>query len=381
MYQDLYSRFLSEHKNEWHFACHSHHYWPDVTRAAHIQYWDDSAKFVDDKWNIIFSEKIPRTQKLIANTLNLDHPAQIVFAPNTHEFVARLLSCLDINYPQKIVTTDSEFYSFDRQCKRYSEMSGVDLVKVPRAPFDTFNERFSEACQSADFIFFSQVAFNSGVAIDNLDELIESLPEAPIKVVDGYHGFMAVPTNLSRIQNKVFYLAGSYKYAQGGEGCCFMSVPKDCALRPLNTGWFAKFDDLSSEQSELIGYSEDGMRFAGSTMDYSALYRLLAVLDKFDEENITVHKIHKHVQAVQQAFLEHLDTQNHIQLNRDSLIHHDLSQHGHFYAFDMQTHEKANRLADTLDMQGVKTDYRKERLRFGFALYHNPHEMKFPIPG
>ncbi len=381
MYQDLYSRFLSEHKNEWHFACHSHHYWPDVTRAAHIQYWDDSAKFVDDKWNIIFSEKIPRTQKLIANTLNLDHPAQIVFAPNTHEFVARLLSCLDINYPQKIVTTDSEFYSFDRQCKRYSEMSGVDLVKVPRAPFDTFNERFSEACQSADFIFFSQVAFNSGVAIDNLDELIESLPEAPIKVVDGYHGFMAVPTNLSRIQNKVFYLAGSYKYAQGGEGCCFMSVPKDCALRPLNTGWFAKFDDLSSEQSELIGYSEDGMRFAGSTMDYSALYRLLAVLDKFDEENITVHKIHKHVQAVQQAFLEHLDTQNHIQLNRDNLIHHDLSQHGHFYAFDMQTHEKANRLADTLDMQGVKTDYRKERLRFGFALYHNPHEMKFPIPG
>ncbi|WP_449357748.1 hypothetical protein [Alishewanella longhuensis] len=35
-------------------------------------------------------------------------------------------------------------------------------------------------------------------------------------VIDGYHGFMALPTDLSAIAERIFYLSGSYKYAQGG---------------------------------------------------------------------------------------------------------------------------------------------------------------------
>ena len=58
MYKKYYSRFIEANKNLQHYACHSHHYWPDVTREATIQYWDDSAKYVDDKWDYIFSEKI-----------------------------------------------------------------------------------------------------------------------------------------------------------------------------------------------------------------------------------------------------------------------------------------------------------------------------------
>src|SRR3989344_3661016 len=91
---------------------------------------------------------------------------------------------------------------------------------------------------------------------------------------------MAVPTDLSRLCKRAFYLAGSYKYAQGGEGCCFLVVPENCDLRPLNTGWFAGFADLASSMTTRgqVRFSQDGFRFAGSTLDFSALYRLISVL-------------------------------------------------------------------------------------------------------
>ncbi|HBN88652.1 MAG TPA: selenocysteine lyase, partial [Rheinheimera sp.] len=92
MYQQFYQRFLQANAGKQHFACHSHHYWPDVTRDAMLEYWDDTARLVDDKWQYIFAEKVPQTQQLIADILQLPQPEQIVFAPNTHELVMRLLS-------------------------------------------------------------------------------------------------------------------------------------------------------------------------------------------------------------------------------------------------------------------------------------------------
>ena len=66
MYQQFYQRFLQANQGRQHFACHSHHYWPDVSRDAMLEYWDDTARLVDDKWRYIFGEKVPQTQQLIA---------------------------------------------------------------------------------------------------------------------------------------------------------------------------------------------------------------------------------------------------------------------------------------------------------------------------
>ena len=70
MYQQFYQRFLQANAGKQHFACHSHHYWPDVTRDAMLEYWDDTARLVDDKWQYIFTEKVPQTQQLIADILH-----------------------------------------------------------------------------------------------------------------------------------------------------------------------------------------------------------------------------------------------------------------------------------------------------------------------
>ena len=380
MYKKYYSLFLEKNKGVQHYAAHSHHYWPDVTREASLQYWDDSARYVDEKWNFFFTEKIPATQKLIAEVLNLSKPEQIVFAPNTHEFVYRLISCFSTKKRIRILTTDSEFYSFERQSQRLLEDGDVEIDQVSTEPFNTFEARIIEKIKTNnyDMVFFSHVFFNSGFVIPDLNKIVAAVsdPQTMI-VIDGYHGFMAVPTDLSPIEDRIFYLSGSYKYAQGGEGCCFLHVPSKCQLRPSYTGWFAGFSDLSRDKQE-VSYPDDGLRFAGSTMDFTALYRLHAVLSLFKSEGLTVSKIHKHIQLLQKNFLIYIKGLNHNQLCTDQLISSNLDQHGHFLTFEFGTNTNAKKFHDLLQAHGVKTDFRGSRLRFGFGMYQeNQIDLEF----
>ena len=79
MYKHLYKRFLEHNQGTLNFAAHSHHYWPDATRDAMLQYWDDTAKMVGDKWDHVFGTVVPDAQKYVAQYLDLPHPEQIVF--------------------------------------------------------------------------------------------------------------------------------------------------------------------------------------------------------------------------------------------------------------------------------------------------------------
>ena len=373
MYKKYYSHFLTANPHIQHYASHSHHFWPDVTRDAGIAYWDDSAKFVDDKWNHIFSVKVPAVQKMIAEVLNLSHPEQIVFAPNTHELVYRLLTCFDPKKKISILTTDSEFYSFDRQVNRLEEEKLVSADKIPTQPFDDFESRFIQKITENhyDMIFLSHVFFNSGMAVKNLKKIVESVKETnTMIVIDGYHGFMALPTDLSEIENRIFYIAGSYKYAQGGEGCCFLYSPPNSNERPLYTGWFAGFDSLATNGGN-TDYSRDGYRFAGSTMDFSALYRLEAVLNLFKSEGLTVEKMHAHIQKLQKNFRNHLMEIDHHYLTEKNILSVDYDYHGHFLTFAMPSPEHTKALHDELKAINIWTDYRGSRLRFGFGIYQN----------
>ncbi|MDO9181616.1 MAG: aminotransferase class V-fold PLP-dependent enzyme [Bacteriovorax sp.] len=373
MYKKYYKKFLDANIGIQHYASHSHHYWPDVTREAMLEYWDDSARLVDDKWNHIFSNKIPETQKLIANILQLSNPSQIVFAPNTHEFIYRLLSCFDVRKKINVLTTDSEFYSFDRQINRMSEDALIDVEKIATFPFDDFEDRFIERIKSKsyDMIFFSHVFFNSGMVVKNLKKIIDAVKDSQTMIViDGYHGFMALPTNLSEIESRVFYLSGSYKYAQGGEGCCFLHVPQNSSYRPIYTGWFAGLDELSNI-SNTVSYPNSGLRFAGSTMDFAALYRLNAVLNLFQSENLSVEKIHTHIQQLQHNFRDHLLSIDHHYLTEKNIISVDYNHHGHFLTFAMPSPIHAKNLHDELKGHKIITDFRGNKLRFGFGIYQN----------
>ena len=362
-----FSRFLGSQPDRLHFAAHSHHPWPDVSYHAHQQAWLDAAEMIDDKWAHIFGTVMPRATQRIASILGLASSETLIIAPNTHELLVRVFSCLEP--PVRVLTTDSEFHSFTRQSKRWEEEGLAIVDRVPAEPFDTFSDRFTREARAGvhDLIFLSEVFFNSGFVVPNLNRIVSSISEErAFVVIDGYHAFMARPTNIGSIQDRVFYLAGGYKYAMSGEGVCFLHAPPGYGERPVNTGWYAAFGGLESGVSDRVPYGNDGTRFAGATYDSSGIYRIDAVLGWLEEERITPAEISNHVQGLQDQFLG-------AGVSPGTLVPSEEHTRGNFLTFKS---DRAADLYDALHARNVITDYRDDRLRIGFGIYHDEGDVE-----
>lgn len=361
MYKKYYRHFLKSNEKVIHLAAHSHHFWPDCTKDAALKSWEDSAKFTDDKWSLLLGEVVPKAQSHIARILNLSHPEQIAFAPNTHELLSRLFSCFT-HKPTKLLTTSSEFHSLSRQVNRLNELNNFESIIIDNeAP--NFKENFLRHISDVDIIFISHVFFNSGRVLDLnfIKEIVALKREDTILCLDGYHGFCAIPTDIKELESSIFYLAGGYKYAQAGEGACFMTIPRNCKLRPLNTGWFASFESLSNPPEKVM-YSDNGMRFWGATQDLTPWYRFNSVWDLFQRENIEIEQIHKYIKSLQIHFLNKLK-------NKTNLLTNSIENIGHFITLDFKSCAKCDQAYSELKKAGVLTDYRGSRLRFGFGMY------------
>jgi selenocysteine lyase/cysteine desulfurase len=367
MLEKHYASFFAAAGDELHVTAHSHHPWPEVTRAAQLAYWEDSARLTNRKWQEkVFGEAVPEAQAHVARHLGLPDAELIAFAPNTHEFVVRLYSCLDWSRRPRVLTTASEFHSFARQTRRLEETGRLEVTRIPVEPYETFRERFRQALRSRhDMVFLSQVFFDSGFVVERLDELLDDLPDETIVAVDGYHAFMAIPVELGAIAGRIFYLAGGYKYAQAGEGACFMSIPGGCTLRPVVTGWFSDFGRLSGAPGEAVGYGPDALRFWGSTFDASGIYRLNAVMRWLRDLGIGPREIHAHVAGLEQGFLDRLDLPR---LPRAALTPPAGVARANFLTFDLDDAEEVER---RLAAHRIVVDRRGRRVRFGFGIYHD----------
>ncbi len=364
-YSGHFSRFLSAAPGRLHMAAHSHHPWPDASYNGHLAAWFDAAALADDKWDKVFGEVVPEAQRHVAGRLRLPDPATVAFSPSTHTLLMRLLSCLP--QPVHVLTTDAEFHSFTRQMRRLEEDRLAMVTRVPAEPFDTFPDRFAESAARGghELVYLSHVHFNSGYVTPNLDEVVSAVPPDALVVVDGYHGFMALPTDLSGIEGRAFYLAGGYKYAMTGEGACFLVCPPGWCPRPLDTGWFAGFSAMTEAQGGPVPYAADGSRFLGATLDPAPLYRFNAVQRWLDGLGVTVDAIHAHVGRLQKLFVDRLDDEARAQLVPGL---DEVGDRGHFLTF---RRPDAGELYAKLHAAGVVTDFRDDRLRIGFGLYHD----------
>lgn len=366
--KDAFSLSVGREGAPLHAAAHSHHAWPDVTRDAQFQCWDDAARLLDGKWDHIFAEVMPKVQGHIARQLALPDPDTIAFGPNTHSFVLRLFSCFPADRPIRVLTTGSEFMSFTRQCARFEEEGLAEVTRIATEPFETFTTRFAEAARKGghDLVFVSQVFFDSSYRVADLKAIVEAVPDKDtLVVIDGYHGFMAVPTDHSAIANRAFYLAGGYKYAMAGEGACFLHCPPGYGLRPRDTGWYAGFSALSGGKPD-VQYGTDGSRFLGATFDVSGLYRFNAVQDWLAREGLTVPAMLEHVRGIERAFLDALPGD--ALVTRKQLMLPDEAQRGRFLTFRT---DDAEAITEHLAERNVIVDCRGDRLRFGFAIYHS----------
>jgi selenocysteine lyase/cysteine desulfurase len=326
---------------------------------------------MDDKWEHILGPVLDEFRGHAAEHLGLPDPSTIAVAPNTHELLKRILSCFPANRPLRILTSDGEFHSFTRQIARLEEDGIVAVTRVPVEPFTTFEDRFfSAARQGYDLVFVSQVFFNSGFAPDGR-RVAECASDGAMIVIDGYHGFMARPTDLSGIAERVFYIAGGYKYAMAGEGACFMHCPPGWGPRPRDTGWYAAFGNLTNAQSGQVGYSQDGWRFMGATFDPSGLYRFNAVMRWLAEEGITPGIIHAHAKALQQHFLRRISGSALFE-QASLVVPADETRRGNFLTFETPQAQAIHR---DLKQLRVTTDVRGHRLRLGFGIYQTEEEV------
>ncbi|WP_018698936.1 aminotransferase class V-fold PLP-dependent enzyme [Amorphus coralli] len=366
-----FSRFLDAAPERIHLAAHSHHFWPDASEDGQQRAWSDAALYADRKWDRVYGDIVPAVRRGIANRLGLPDPGSIAFAPNTHEFGKRLLSCFPADRPVRILASDAEFHSFTRQMARLEEDGLVEVERIAAEPFDDFGERLAAAAAAGghDMVFVSQVFFSSGAIGPDIEGLVAAVPDQKtFIVVDGYHGFMAVPTDLSAVADRIFYVAGGYKYAMSGEGCCFMHCPPGYGERPRDTGWYAAFSALERSDGG-VPYSLDSDRFLGSTFDPSGLYRMAAVFDWMDGIGLSVPTIHAHVMALQERFLAGIAEAGVTSLTDARLVTPVGAgvERGHFLTFETP---EAPALFERLLEAGIVTDVRGERLRFGFGCYH-----------
>lgn len=346
---------------------HSHQAWPDVARDGLLASFDDAAAHVDDKWARA-SEAADALRDAVAAQLGAARD-EIALGTSSHELVTRFVSALPLRERPRIVTTTGEFHSMSRQLRRLAE-EGVEVAFVEASPVDTLAERL--AAQLRDdtaAVMVSSVLFETASIVPNLPAVAEAAHRVGAHVlVDGYHAFNVVPQPLEALgPDPVFVTGGGYKYAQWGEGCCYLRVPPGTTLRPVYTGWFSDFANLAKPRgSEPIGYGQTlADRFTGSTYDPASHYRARSVVRFFASEGLSVERLRACSLRQTERLLQGLD-------GFEVLTPRAAERRGGFVAVLVPG---AAGVVRALRDRGVYVDARGDVLRFGPAPYTTDAEL------
>lgn len=375
-HKPLFSRALSLNPGRLHFAAHSHHLWPDASLEGQTRAWEDANRHADRKWDLAFGEVVPEAQSHVARELNLPDPNTVVFASNTHDFLVRLASGIE-RRPVRILTTDGEFHSLRRQAARWIEAGQAEMTVVPVDPLETLAERLIERAQDQafDLVIASQVFFRTGRLFADFARLAAlSRPEGPWVVIDGYHGFMATPTDLGPVADRVFYMAGGYKYAMTGEGAGFLHAPPGFCERPVVTGWFAEFGDLSGPPGG-VEYRSDAGRFWGATFDPSALYRFNHVRRMLAAQGLDTAAVADHARGLQRRFQAAVADGRAGPLSTATPLN-PVRDDGPRARFLALRHPRAADWRAALMARDIVTDVREDVIRFGFGLYQDAEDVE-----
>lgn len=344
---------------------HSHQAWPDVARDAVIEAYDDAAKWADDKWSAAF-EAADVVRTFIGELLACPK-TQIALAQNTHELVLKFLSALPLRERPQLISTTGEFHSLTRQLKRLQEEKGLEIEWIEAEPAATLAERLAEeVSHKTAAVLTSTVLFGSAARVPHLDQLVKRARGLGAEVLlDAYHGFGVFPFTLADLgAEDAFVVGGGYKYLQWGEGNCFMRVPGR-PFRPVLTGWFAGFAQLSQRQDG-VAYGTDGAEaFAGSTYDPVSHYRARAVIRFFQAQQLTPARLWASYQRQTELLFEQLST-------RAFLTPRSPEARGGFVA--IPTAHAADAVTK-LHAEGILCDSRGNALRLGPAPYLTDDEL------
>ncbi len=344
---------------------HSHQAWPDCGFEGQQRAWHDAATYVDDKWEHAF-ERAERVRAGYRRLLD-DPDGFYSLAESTHDLLVRFLSALPWRERRQIVTTDQEFYSLRRQLLRLEE-EGVEVVRVAAAPAHSVGARLAAAVSDRTAaVCTSTVFFSTAQIAGDLSPAAEACRRHGARLLlDVYHQLNVIPFSLTRSGlGDAYVLCAGYKYLQLGEGNAILRFPPDCELRPIATGWFAEFGELTAEKTPgRVAYNAGQDRFAGATYDPTAHYRAAEVFDFFHRQGLSaelLREVSQHQVGLLRERFDRLDLDPKL-IDRDREL--PLDQVGGFLTL---TSAHAGTLNQRLKKRGMMTDYRGEILRLGPA--------------
>jgi kynureninase len=352
---------------------HSHQAWPDCGFEGQQRAWLDTAEYVDDVWEKAFNKAV-EVRRGFARLLD-DSPERIALAPNTHELVVRFLSALPLKKRPRLVTTDGEFHTIRRQLDRLAEEE-IEIVKVAALPAATLAERLARAVDDhTAAVLVSAVLYGNAHIVPNLRAVLTACQRVGAELlVDAYHALNVVPFTLQEQGLEGAYVVGGgYKYCQLGGGNGFLRIPEDCALRPVVTGWFSEFAELTEPpRAGKVSYGAGPARFAGATYDPTSHYRAAAVFAFFEAQGLTperLRELSQHQVGLLASGFDALGADPAL-ISRDRSV--PLNAIGGFLA--LRTPHAA-RLVVALKERGIWTDYRGDVLRLGPAPYLTDRQL------
>lgn len=357
------------------FTGHSHQAWPDVAVGGLKESFSTTSKLVDNKWDAAF-EKTEILRNYLRNYYD-DSDGLYSLGQNTHQLLVAWLSSFDLKNKPKIITTDSEFHSMFRQLQRLRE-EGLQVASVDAYSDEIVSQIEQKIDNQTSAVMLSRIYFESGIVNQHLTEIAELSRKQNIPLlIDDYHGTNAVPLSLSEAGlEDCYFLTGGYKYLQWGEGNCFLRFPKNCALRPAITGWFASFSTLDEPRSNGVSYDDGNQRFVSGTYDPASQFRAAKVVEFFEEQQLTSS-------VLREQYLKQVDLLKESFLNRDLVpeiikLRHNRppEQNGGFLALRSPF---AKTICAKLFENGVFTDARGDVLRMGPAPYITSGQIKQAI--
>jgi kynureninase len=360
-----YSAFLSPGRVL--LTGHSHQAWPNVARQAQLDAFEMAAAHADDKWDDAF-RVADELRAIIAGRIGAGAD-EVALAPNTHELVCRFLSALDLAGRPHLVTTRGEFHSITRQLQRLEELGSLAITWVDAHPVSTLAERLAAATtDKTAAVLVSTVLFGTSHVVPNLAQLVPAARRHGAHVLlDAYHAFFALPFDLRADGlGDAFMVGGGYKYAQWGEGNCFLRVPPGLGLRPVLTGWYAGFAALHSAVSDRVAYGTLGKdAFAGATYDPTSHYRAVAVARFMERQGMTANAMRDLSLAQTARLMDRLGA-------LEIVTPQEPTARG---AFVSVRTPRAAELVAALRTHGIFVDSRGDLLRLGPAPYLSNDEI------
>ena len=210
---------------------------------------------VDDKWEPRLRagprRSAPAFRRLLDDPARRHRPR----AESTHDLRRPAPVGADLHQRRpRLVTTDGEFHSLRRQLARLAE-EGVEVVRVTAEPVDTLAERLAAAVDD-------RTARGAGV-----DRAVRAPPAScptspPLAdacarhgaelLLDAYHALGVVPFPSTRWASATpgspAAATSTSSWARATASCACRRTPTD--VRPVVTGWFAEFGDLSTAATD-----------------------------------------------------------------------------------------------------------------------------------